>query len=124
MVSYARSKKNRPIPAPAQDCHDPSAVSNGQVWKSSLCAYKDKRLLKFATEEDLDAAIDFLWSDALEALPHDTPDSRSIIVPAEAVDYFSKAGLKFTAEKLRSISDLGPDEIARLRDNSHSSRGS
>jgi hypothetical protein len=37
------------------------------------------------------------------------------VVPTEAVAHFSKAGLKFTAKGLASMSDLSADEIEKLR---------
>lgn len=84
-------------------------------WKCHLGSYPDKQLLRFASQEDLHAAIDLLWTDPFRTLPHDTPDGRSIVVPAEAVEHLARAGLKFTATKLRSISDLTPEEIKKLR---------
>jgi hypothetical protein len=35
-------------------------------------------------------------------------------VPAEAVEHFERAGVKFRATKLRSIADLTAAEIERL----------
>ena len=84
-------------------------------WKPHLSLYAEKRLLTFKTPRDLERAIDLLWTDDLRALPHDTPDGNSIIVPAEAVAYFAQAGLHFTDERLRSISELSPREIKKLR---------
>ena len=92
-----------------------ATVAKAPEWKPNLCSYKDTRLLKFKTSRDLEAAIELLWSEPLETLPHDTPDGRSIIIPAEAVDYFSRAGIEFTVEKLRSISELSYEEIKHLR---------
>jgi hypothetical protein len=63
----------------------------------------------------LDLAIDLLWTDELRDLPHETPDGRSLVVPAEAVAYFTRAGLRFTDKKLPRAGDLPPTEIRRLR---------
>jgi hypothetical protein len=84
-------------------------------WKCHLDAYRDQQRMVFESERDLEAAIELLWTPELRTLPHDSPDGRSIIVPAEALEYFSRAGLKFTSHKMRSIGDLRPEEIARLR---------
>lgn len=84
-------------------------------WKPFLSQYRDKRILRFETDKELEAGIELLWTDALRNLPHTTYDGKSIIIPAEAVEYFTMAGLKFTATKLRSIGDLTPEEIAKLR---------
>lgn len=85
------------------------------AWQPYLSQYADQRILSFKSPKDLDAAIDLLWTDELRNLPHDTPDGQSLVIPAEAVDYFRKAGIRFTAKKVRSISDLSADEIRRLR---------
>jgi hypothetical protein len=84
-------------------------------WKASLNAYPEKQLLRFASKKHLHAAIDLLWTAAFRTLPHCTPDGRSIVVPEEAVEPLARAGLKFTATRLRSISDLTPTEIRKLR---------
>src|SRR5437899_8946649 len=84
-------------------------------WQPYLSQYADQRILSFKSPKDLDAAIDLLWTDELRNLPHDTPDGKSIVIPAEAESYFAKAGIRFTAKKVRSISDLSADEIRRLR---------
>ncbi len=84
-------------------------------WQPFLSQYRDLRVLSFKSPKDLDAAIDLLWTDELRTLPHATPDGKSLVVPAEAVAYFSRAGLRFTEKKLRSISELSAMEIRRLR---------
>jgi hypothetical protein len=83
-------------------------------WQCHLDSYPDKRLLRFASKDDLHSAIDLLWTEPFRSLPHDTPDGRSLVVPAEAVEHFARAGVKFQATKLRSISDLTPAEMERL----------
>lgn len=84
-------------------------------WKCHLDSYADKQLLRFASRADLHAALDLLWTEPFRTLPHDTPDGRTLILPAEAVPYFARAGVKFTATRLREISDLTPEEISKLR---------
>jgi hypothetical protein len=84
-------------------------------WKASLNAYPEKQWLRFASKEDLHAAIDLLWTAAFRTLPHCTPDGRSLVVPEEAVEPLARAGLQFTATRLRSITDLTPSEIRKLR---------
>jgi hypothetical protein len=90
----------------------PSSIPS---WQPYLSQYAEQRILTFKSPKDLDAAIDLLWTDELRNLPHDTPDGKSLVVPAEAVGYFAKAGLRFTEKKVRSISELSADEIRRLR---------
>jgi hypothetical protein len=84
-------------------------------WQPHLTQYEDKRILTFSSEKDLDLAIDLLWSDELRHLPHETPDGNSLVVPAEAVAYFRRTGLRFTDKKLRCVIDLPEEEIRRLR---------
>jgi hypothetical protein len=85
------------------------------VWKTHLDSYPDKRALTFTSAADLEKAIDLLWSEALRTLPHDTPDGKTLIVPAEAVEHFARAGLQFAAVPVRSLRDLAPEERNRLR---------
>jgi hypothetical protein len=95
----------------------PDALENAVVpeWKPNLDSYKEKRILTFYSEKDLESAIDLLWTEELRELPHDTPDGKSLIMPAEAVPYFTKAGLRFKDKKLGSLKELSPQEIAQLR---------
>ena len=84
-------------------------------WKSNLDSYREKSVLTFASEEDLAAAIDLLWTDALVTLPHDTPDGHALVIPTEALPYFTRAGIKFTAKRLRSMRELTAEDISKLR---------
>jgi hypothetical protein len=113
--------------AKAKSNHSPksarvrSAMNNGPTTaaapsrQSHLSQYADQRILTFKSPKGLDAAIDLLWSDALRNLPHDTPDGKALVVPAEAVAYFERAGLRLTERRALSVSDLSADEIRRLR---------
>jgi hypothetical protein len=92
-------------------------------WKAHLSFYEDQRILKFATQEDLEAAIDLLWTPELRTLPHDTPDGKLLVIPAEAVVYFTRAGLQFVEQRVRFISELSPDEVAKLRRWQHPTQG-
>ena len=84
-------------------------------WKCHLDSYTDLQLLRFPSKEELHAAIELLWTEPFRTLPHDTADGTSLILPAEAVPYFARAGVKFTASRLREMSDLTPEEIKTLR---------
>jgi hypothetical protein len=84
-------------------------------WQPHLSQYADQRILTFKSPKELDAAIDLLWTDELRNMPHDTPDGKALVVPAEAVAYFARAGLRFTEKKALSVSDLSAEEIRRLR---------
>jgi hypothetical protein len=84
-------------------------------WFAHLNAYPNKKRLVFESDRELEKAIDLLWTDELRDLPHDTPDGRSLVIPAEAVICFTRAGLKFSSKDLKSINDLSPEQIAALR---------
>ena len=93
-----------------------SPVASAPIaWHGYLNAYLDKERLVFSDENELEKAIDLLWTDDLRHLPHDSPDGRSLVIPAAAVACFTQAGLKFTSRKLRSVADFSAEEIARLR---------
>ena len=76
-------------------------------WRWPLAAYRNLQRLVFVNEEEVEKAIDLLWTDEFYSLPHAYPDGKSILVPAEAVEFFTRAGLKFSAEKMMTRSDLG-----------------
>ena len=84
-------------------------------WKPHLYYYPEQRILRFQSEADLGAAIELLWTEELRELPHATPDGQALVVPAEAVPYFTRAGLKFTSTRLTPKGELSPEEISQLR---------
>jgi hypothetical protein len=86
-----------------------------KAWQPHLSQYAEQSILTFRSPKDLDAAIDLLWPEELRSLTHATLDGKSLVVPAEAVGCFARAGLRFTARKLLSISDLSAEEIRQLR---------
>lgn len=93
----------------------PQAERPAPSWERHLSQYADQRILTFASPKELEAAIELLWTDELRTLPHETPDGRSLAVPAEAVSYFARAGLRFAEKAALSIGDLPAEEIRRLR---------
>jgi hypothetical protein len=101
--------------APANGKATPAPTWKVPDWKCHLDSYAEKQLLRFASTEDLHAVIDLLWTEPFRTLPHDTPDGRSIVVPAEAVEHLARAGGKFTATRLPEISDFTPEEISKIR---------
>jgi hypothetical protein len=114
MPRTPNKKVAKPFGAPKATNHLRSARPIS-TWQPHLCQYDDQRVLTFGSAKDLDAAIDLLWTGELRNLPHETPDGRSLIVPAEAVDYFARAGLRFTEKTVRPMSDLPAAETRRLR---------
>jgi len=99
---------------------DPSRKSrNGSVrhpeWKPFLDSYRELSALTFPTDAEIEKGIDLLWTEALRTLPHDLAGGYTIIVPKEAVSYFTRAGLSFHEKRAISISELPPEEAAKLR---------
>jgi len=112
-----RSKQKKPMKSSREQpaANGPPGAPAVPDWKPHLSQYAELRILAFASDKDLEAAIDLLWTDALRTLPHDTPDGKSLVVPVEAVAYFRRAGLRFTEDRVLSMGDLSPEEIRRLR---------
>jgi hypothetical protein len=115
----ANAKNGRAKPTTTKGTQKKSAKADRDAkppeWKEHLDSYKELQLLRFENDRQLEAAIDLLWTDDLRFLPHDTPDGKSIIIPAEAVEFFTRAGLKFTASRLRNMGELTPEERAKLK---------
>ena|SRR5579859_2238508 len=86
-------------------------------WKPLLGMYRPKELRSMTFEDDAqgDAAIDLLWTDPLRDMPWDLAGGDSIIVPAEAVQFFREAGLKFIENELLTHDDLTAAELNELR---------
>jgi hypothetical protein len=91
------------------------APSPSPLWRPHLDSYTEQSVLRFQSEEHLEKAIDLLWTDELRTLPHNTAGRKTLIIPAEAVEYFTRAGLTFTATRLRSVTELSPKEVKKLR---------
>jgi len=72
--------------------------------------------LQFGSTEELDAAIDWLWTDAiLRDLPRVHVGRNTMIVPADTVDLFRNKGYHFTLSRVVSAGDLPPEDINRIR---------
>jgi hypothetical protein len=72
--------------------------------------------VRFGSTDDLDAAIDWLWTDPeLRDLPRVHVGHNTMIVPAAAVERFRKQGYHFTEQKVISAGDLASDQINRIR---------
>src|SRR5206468_3909173 len=72
--------------------------------------------LQFASEEELDKAIDWLWSaPELRELPRIHVGQNTMIVPASAVELFRQKGYHFTLCTVVSAGDLPPEEVNRIR---------
>jgi hypothetical protein len=84
-------------------------------WFPHLDYYPEQSVLQFDNDVDLEAAIDLLWTDDLRTLPHDTAGRKTLVVPTEALPYFAKAGVRYTATRLRQMSELSPEELKALR---------
>ena len=91
-------------------------AGNAGRWNSQLWSYPKHVGLQFGSREDLDAAIDLLWSDAdLWGLPRVHVGSNTMIVPEDAVGFFQKKGCRFTLQQVTSTGDLPTEEVNRIR---------
>jgi hypothetical protein len=72
--------------------------------------------LHFASEEELDAAIDWLWTvPELRELPRVHVGDNTMVVPAGAADLFRRKGYQFTLRSVVSAGDLPAEEVNRIR---------
>ena len=85
-------------------------------WSPRFWANAPQAALRFATEEELDAAIDWLWNTPeLRELPRVHVGRNTMIVPEQTVPLFRQQGFKFTHGKVISAGDLPPEEANRIR---------
>ncbi len=74
-------------------------------WKLHLDQYRSDELSKltFASEDEIDAAIDLVWVGNLQGIPFQlAPDGDSLVVPSVGVPYFQQAGLHFVQTPCKS----------------------
>jgi hypothetical protein len=114
MSRLKQSKRSKPL-RQRPTANNKKAQSFHPLWQPHLSQYEEQRILTFSSEKELEAAIDLLWRAELRHLPHETPDGTSLVIPGQAVDYFRRAGLRFTDKKVRRVADLQEEEIRRLR---------
>lgn len=100
---------------PARPALSPG-VGKPDTWSPRFWANASQAGLRFATEGELDAAIDWLWSTPeLRDLPRVHVGHNTIIVPADAVDLFRRKGFDFTLGKVFSAGDVPAEEANRIR---------
>ena len=104
------------ISAPQEIKNGIAPVAEPPKWKPRFWDNECHIALEFPTTEELDAAIDWLWSEPeLRNLPRVHVGRNTMIVPAEAEDAFRKTGFQFVVGPVRSIGDLPPEEANRIR---------
>jgi hypothetical protein len=85
-------------------------------WSSQFWANTRQVGLQFASGEELDSAIDWLWeTPEMKGLPRVHVGDNSMIIPEQAVELFRKKGFQFTLRRVVSIGDLPPGEVNRIR---------
>lgn len=84
-------------------------------WKSSMDEYSELRAIKFFSQKDADLAIDLLSDPPLRNCPRAYVGDNTIIVPAEAVKFFKRAGFEFKNTRVLSSSELSSEERSKLR---------
>jgi hypothetical protein len=93
-----------------------SSIQGSHNWQSRFWDNERHVSLQFATTEELDAAIDWLWTvPEVRELPRVHVGQNTMVVPAEAVEIFRKKGFQFVAGGVTSSSDLPPEEANRIR---------
>jgi hypothetical protein len=85
------------------------------AWNPDLDSYRELRALTFPSSDEIDAAIDLLWSGPLRDMPHELAGGDTIIVPMDAVGYFKAANLTFSEDDVLSTRDLPANELNALR---------
>ncbi len=85
-------------------------------WRPALSSYRNEEIsvLTFESKQEAYRALDFRW-EKLFGMPHSLPGYNAVVVPADAVHYFSEAGLKFAESKLLTVTDLTPEELEEYR---------
>jgi hypothetical protein len=95
----------------------PGIVENGsRAWASQFWANTQQVALRFASAEELDAAIDWLWvTPEMRELPRVHVGENTMVVPAGAVEAFRQRGFKFDATTVVSAGALPAEEVNRIR---------
>ena len=93
-----------------------SAVSHSGNQVPSFCNASQQVGIAFNSTEELDAAIDWLWTDTrLRDLPRVHVGRNTMIIPASAVDLFRDKGIHFAVSEVISAGDLPTDDLNRVR---------
>jgi hypothetical protein len=107
LVTETADTRDQPVSAP---------VNGQERWAPQFWANAHKVALRFACEEELDAAIDWLWTaPELRDLPRVHVGRNTMIVPAGALELFRQKGFHFTVGKVVSAGDLPAEEVNRIR---------
>jgi hypothetical protein len=124
------SHDRRTTPSPVADrgaeASPPTKSKKGGVmtenspgpWRRRYGSYQDEELraLKFKSIREFEKAVGLIYRDSdLKGLPCDSPDGRTLFVPAESVQLFRSKPLAFRASKLISKGDMAPKRLAEMR---------
>ncbi len=96
----------------------PKQSSNGtNSWRPYLSSYDDAdlRVLGFKSINDAYTALDMVWKGSLRGVPFGIPGYNSLVVPKDAVKFFTEAGLPFEETKLLLHEELTSQELNELR---------
>jgi hypothetical protein len=91
--------------------------NSAPLWKPFLSSYdtSERSVLTFENKQDAYTALDLVWKGHLRGVPFGIPGYNSLVVPKEAVPYFSGQGLKFEESKLLTHDELTAEELNELR---------
>jgi hypothetical protein len=91
-------------------------VAEPQAWKPRFWDNERHAALRFVSEEELDKAIDWLWSaPELRRLPRVHVGQNTMIVPAQTADLFAKQGFQFSVGNVISAGDLSAEKANHIR---------
>ena len=94
-----------------------SSAANNASKTDAFCSNHDQQVgLQFDSTVELDAAIDWLWTEPqLRDLPRVHVGRNTMIVPTGSVDLFRSRGYQFTLSRVVSAGELLPEDINRIR---------
>jgi hypothetical protein len=96
---------------------EPASKNGTTIWRPFVRSYDDAELsvMAFATVEDVYSALDVIVKGALRGMPFGIPGYNSLVVPKDAVHYFTDAGLRFEESKLLRHDELTGEELDAMR---------
>ena len=115
-VANGASAVRQQTEEPRADAETATPCAQPACWNAGFWSYPHHAALQFASEADLDAAIDLLWNaPELRGLPRVHVGDNTMIVPAEAVDVLRTKTRPFVVKPVVSAGELPPAEAAQIR---------
>lgn len=107
---------SQPTNGAAAKAETPIAANPNTVPWSPLFGLNRHVALEFPSSEELDRAIDWLWTSwELQHMPRRHVGRNTMIVPDTAVELFRQQSLQFEVLPVTSMGDIPPEEANRIR---------